>query len=510
MIDLQCHNRSSLLKNAGHAGLHLRFTLIERSVAMMGQACRGGRGGATHRTIEAMLPTDHLLRRIDRCLDTSDLRQALAGHYSTRGRPSINPELLIRMTLIGRIYAITSERRLCEELRYNLAYRWFCCLAPEDKVPHHSTFSKNRHGRFRDADVFRVLFETTVRRCISEGLVGGKDAAIDASFIAADASWQRKTVPGYLPYVANASRAVKEWVRDTGDDVWEMARSKSCQGVSRTDPAAAWSARTVRGRFGYALNALVDTPSGVALDVEATPARFAEEVDAGRVMLERSASCFNYHPKRVAADKAYGSAGFLGFVRDYGAIPHIPVIVRTHQTKGKLPRTAFSYHRDTDSFTCPTGKTLRHHAFHPPSGVHRYAADTRDCEACMLSKKCTSARRRTLVRLDDEDVRDLARAETETGLYKRSMRLRRGVERFFADAKGKHGMRRLHLRGIRGAEEEFLIGAAVRNLMILVRPQRLTGKPRRGVCVPAAVTPAAISARSIEHDVIVPPARRYA
>ena len=124
-----------------------------------------------------------------------------------------------------------------------------------------------------ELNVFRILFESTVRRCIREGLIGGKDAAIDASFIAADASWQRKTVPGYLPYVANASRAVREWVHDTGDAVFEMARSKSCQGISRTDPAAAWSARTVRGRFGYALNALVDTPSGVALDVEATPAR---------------------------------------------------------------------------------------------------------------------------------------------------------------------------------------------------------------------------------------------
>ncbi|WP_258048337.1 transposase [Sphingomonas citri] len=145
-----------------------------------------------------------------------------------------------------------------------------------------------------------------------------------------------------------------------------------------------------------------------------------------------------------------------------------------------------------------------------PTGVHRYAADARDCEGCVLRKTCTKARRRTLVRLDNEDARDLARAELETGLFKRSMRLRRGVERFYADAKGKHGMRRLHLRGIRGAEEEFLIGAAVMNLMILARPQRLTGKPRRGRCVPAALTPAAISARSIEHDVIVSPPRQYA
>ena len=144
----------------------------------MGPACRGKRDGASRRTIEAMLPTDHLLRRVDRCLDIGELRQALAGHYSARGRPSIDPELLIRMALVGRIYAITSERRLCEELRYNLAYRWFCRLAPGDKVPHHSTFSKNRHGRFRDAGIFRILFEQTVRRCADAGLIAHKDAAI--------------------------------------------------------------------------------------------------------------------------------------------------------------------------------------------------------------------------------------------------------------------------------------------------------------------------------------------
>lgn len=255
--------------------------------------------------------------------------------------------------------------------------------------------------------------------------------------IEADACWQRKTIPGYLPYVANAGRPVREWLSDQRSVVTKPGGSKDFDGVSRTDPAAAWPARPGRARFGYALNALVDTPSGVALDIEATSARFAEEVNAGRVMLGRSADRFNYHPKRVAADKAYGSASFLGFVRDLGAIPHIPVIDRTQQTKGKLPRMAFSYDRNTDSFTCPTGKPLRHHAFHPPTGVHRYAADARDCETCVLRKKCTTARRRTLVRLDDEDVRDLARAEVETGLYKRSMRLRRGVERFFADAKGK-------------------------------------------------------------------------
>jgi transposase len=158
---------------------------------MMGELNGAGRRGARPSAIDSLLPREHLLRRVDRLLDMGDLRNALACHYSPRGRPSIDPELLIRMTLIGRIYAITSERRLCEEVRYNLAYRWFCRLPLGTAVPHHSTFSKNRHGRFREAGVFRLLFENTVRRCVAAGLVAAKDAAIDASFIAADASWQR-------------------------------------------------------------------------------------------------------------------------------------------------------------------------------------------------------------------------------------------------------------------------------------------------------------------------------
>lgn len=131
---------------------------------MMGEQRRSGRG-ASLRALEAMLPRDHILRRMDRLLDISELRRALAPHYSRQGRPSIAPELLIRMTLIGRLHGITSERRLYEEVRFNLAYRWFCRLPLGADVPHHPTFSKNRPGRFRDAGVFRLLFEQTVRRC---------------------------------------------------------------------------------------------------------------------------------------------------------------------------------------------------------------------------------------------------------------------------------------------------------------------------------------------------------
>ena len=141
-------------------------------------------------SLEDHVPQDHLLRSIDRFVDLSSIRSHLADFYSHTGRPSIDPELLIRMLLVGYCFGIRSERRLCEEVHLNLAYRWFCRLDLNDRIPDHSTFSKNRHGRFRDSELLRHLFETSVARCIEEGLVSGQRMAVDASLIEADANRQ--------------------------------------------------------------------------------------------------------------------------------------------------------------------------------------------------------------------------------------------------------------------------------------------------------------------------------
>jgi transposase len=446
---------------------------------MMGEDQQGSKGVAW-RALAAAVPADHILRRIDRHLDLAELRDALAPHYSPHGRPSIAPELLIRMALIGRLYAITSERRLCQEVRFNLACRWFCRLPLDARIPHHSTFSKNRHGRFRDACIFRLLFEQTVRRCMEAGLVGTKDAAIDASFVAADASWQHKMRDGDLD-VPQLARPVREWLADQATAPAQehgVPRGEPAV-VSRTDPAAAWAARTAKGRFGYAFNVMVDTPGGVAMDVEASPARFAAEVDAGRVMLARACDRHGYRPKRVAADTAYGSGAFLAFVHGRGMVPHIPVLERSEQTKGMFPRTAFRYEREQDRYICPAGKVLRFAGMDQKAGVRRYSAAPPDCSACDLKPKCASGTMRSVTHSQHEEVRELVRAEMQKPLFKRSMRLRRGIERVFADAKAKRGLTRLHLRGLRGAEEEFLLGAAVANLVLLARPADRTPRSRR-------------------------------
>src|ERR1700744_4166407 len=194
--------------------------------------------------LDEHVPQTHLLRGIDRYFELDGLREHLAPHYSHTGRPSIDPELLIRMLIVGYCFGIRSERRLCEEVHLNLAYRWFCRLGLDGRVPDHLTFSRNRNGPFRDSNILRHLFETVVQRCMSEGLVGGEGFAVDASLIAAGANKQR-SVPGdrWNPGDAEgeAGRAVREYLAKLDDAAFGAASEVTPKFISPSDPAAQWT-----------------------------------------------------------------------------------------------------------------------------------------------------------------------------------------------------------------------------------------------------------------------------
>ena len=206
---------------------------------MMGQ-----RGGSQDRlfysfNLDDHVPREHLLRGIDRFFDLGELRRHLAPYYSHTGRPSIDPELMIRMLIVGYCFGIRSERRLCDEVHLNLAYRWFCRLGLDGDVPDHSTFSKNRHGRFRESDLLRRLFETILRRCIDQGLVGGESFAVDASLIKADANRQNgiEGEKGLPPEAAG--RAIDEYLAVLDDAAFGAATQVIPKFISPADPAAA-------------------------------------------------------------------------------------------------------------------------------------------------------------------------------------------------------------------------------------------------------------------------------
>lgn len=435
--------------------------------------------------LEDHVPQDHLLRAIEQFLDLSELHAYLAPLYSHTGRPSIDPELMIRMLIIGYCYGIRSERRLCEEVSLNLAYRWFCRLSIEDTVPDHSTFSKNRHGRFRDGDVLRFVFEGVVRRGMADGLVGGEGFAIDASLIKADASrWRR--VGDEEPFEqrdpAEASRPVREYLSALDEE----AESKRPRRLSPTDPASRWAARWgVRPFYAYSANYLVDTDAGIIVDVEATPANRIDEVDATRTLVERVEQRLAMTPQRLVGDTAYGTGPLLSWmVEDKGIEPHVPVWDKSQRVDGTFSRSDFVYDDEADEYRCPAGNPLRGSGVPTQTDIHIYMARGRDCRGCSLKPRCCpNAPLRKVTRSIHEAARDVARAIASTPHYQHSRNERKKVEMLFAHLKRILNLDRLRLRGLSGANDEFLLAATVQNLrrMAKLRAQ----PPPRGIPAPA-------------------------
>ena len=415
------------------------------------------------------------MRRIDRFLDLSDVRQKLRPFYCSIGRPSIDPELMIRMLIIGYCLAIRSERRLCEEVHLNLAYRWFCRLGLDGQVPDHSTFSRNRHGRFRQSNILRHLFEMVVRRCMAEGLVGGEGFAVDASLIEADANKQR-SVPGQEWSVAdirtNACQAVKDYLATLDDATFGAASDVIPKFVSPSDPGAQWTG-ALRGPafFAYANNYLIDTSNAVILDVEVSRAIRQAEVGAARAMLDRVADRFGIKPARLAGDSAYGAAPMLAWlVNERQIAPHIPVFDKSKREDGTFSRADFKWDTDRNLFVCPQGKMLKSTGKVHDGRTRLYRASKLDCDPCSLkSRCCPNTPSRKIPRDINEDARDAARALYDTPAFDQSRRERKKVEMLFAHLKRILKLGRLRLRGPYGAQDEFLLAATAQNLRKLAK-----------------------------------------
>lgn len=424
--------------------------------------------------LEEFVPQDHLLRAIDRYLDLSDFRSHLQKFYSHLGRPSVDPELIIRMLIIGYCYGIRSERRLCEEVHLNLAYRWFCHLGIHDRVPDHSTFSKNRHGRFRDSDAFRELFESVLRRCICEGLVGGEGFATDASVVKADAQRQR-AVSGTQKIdwgdPKQLSRPIREYLAalDATNSPAEPPKS-----ISLTDPAASWTAIAGPAFFAYSTNYLVDVKAGIIVDVEPSPTNHAAESRATRTMLDRVEQRLQLKPRRLIGDMAYGSCVMLGWlVERKGIEPHVPVWDKRDRKDSTFAASDFIWDQETNEYHCPGGHVLRSEwrAFVNPR-THVTKADTivyrssqKDCQQCGLKAQCCpNTPMRKIARSVHEEARDVARNIMDTPEYQHSRCERKKVEVLFAHLKRVLKLDRLRLRGPSGAHDEFLLAATAQNL----------------------------------------------
>ncbi len=436
--------------------------------------------------LDEAVPDDHPVREVAAVLDLSWVHSELASYYPPLGRPSIDPALTIRMLIVGYVFGIRSERALCREVGVNLAYRWFCGLSIEDKIPDHSAFSRARNERFRDSDILRNVFERVVGACIEAGLVGGEGFAVDASLIVADANKQRST-PGprwnKKLDAAAVSRATKEYLATLDDAAFGAASAKEPKFVSASDPAAQWTgAQRGPAFFAYSDNYLVDVKNGIIMDVEASRAIRQAEVRAARTMIARTEQCFDIKPERLAGDTAYGSGANLNWLVNEAKIaPHIPVVDNSKREDGTFSREDFTFDKQRNVYTCPAGKVLTTTGKLATDGeTLYYRAKTRDCRSCLFKAQCCpKAPLRRLQRSIYEEARDVARALAKTEAFERSRRERKRVEMLFAHLKRIFRLGRLRLRGPCGAQFEFTLTAIAQNLRrlgkLVLRPPPVAG-----------------------------------
>ena len=455
---------------------------------MMGRR-EGGQGQFFYSfKLDEVVPPDHLVRQIDGVLDLSWVHKELAPYYSHTGRPSIDSVLMIRMLIVGYVFAIRSERRLCAEVQVNLAYRWFCKLGIEDKIPDHSVFCRARHERFRESDALRRVFEGVVAMCIAAGLVGGEAFSVDASLIKADVD-KKKRAPGEQPIAwpktEEASRAVREYLaaldaargdeasgdRDGGASSGSSSRSKPAKEVSLTDPQAAWVARPgVDPFFAYDANYLIDIKAGIIVDAEGTRANRIAEIAITETMIERVKNRFDLQPRRLAGDTVYGAVRLLKWLVDRQITPHIPVWDKSARSDGTFSRADFVFDRERNIYICPNGKLLHTTGTVIDGSTLRYRASKFDCDVCAFKMKCCPRTPARQVPRDlHEDARDVARALANTEAFEQSRRERKKVEMRFAHMKRILKLDRLRLRGLSGAKDEVLMTATAQNLRRLVK-----------------------------------------
>jgi transposase len=431
--------------------------------------------------LEDRIPENHLLRRMNVFVAAalSDLHKELEPYYSAIGRPSVDPELMIRMLIVGYCFGLRSERRLTQEVELHLAYRWFCKLDLDDEIPHHSTFSANRLGRFRESDLLRHIFERVVWSAMAIGLVKGEGFAVDASVLEANASRYHGKAPEELDWTdkQRQTRAIAEYLAALDETAEPNPDRKVPKVISPSDPSSAWTAKAnKRVQFGYGLNYLIDIENAVIIDVEATPARTYDEVEATKTMIDRTEACFDLRPRRLAADTAYGTGKFLGWlVKEKKITPHIPVWEKGDREDGIFSRSDFIWDKRRGVYICPNGRQLKTSGTVHDGRTLLFRASKRDCDVCPLrSKCCTRDEARKIPRDLHEDAREVARRKMKTKAFARSRDERKRVEMRFAHLKTHHGFERLRLRGLSGARDEFHLAAIVQNLktlgLRLVRP----------------------------------------
>jgi len=453
--------------------------------------------------IMELIGKDHLLVRLDEILDLYWIRQATREYYSHTGRPSVDPVALVKMLLVGYIYGIPSERRLAEEVRLNIAYRWFSGYNLDEETPNHSVFSKAR-ARF-GRDLFLLVFKDVLSRCIEAGIVKGDALLVDCTIIDADASmkslvelpgspeeyWRKldeeekaKSTRGRKPGGGGGRELGKHFKGEKAnpDKMGRRTTKKSASYLnkkSRSDPDATVYYQPGRGSsLAYKVHVAADT-SGVITAVAATPSAVHESSNLPE-LLERHEESLPL-PEAIAADSKYGSDEALTFLQeDKGMKMAIPLPGDFKKGK-RFPRERFAYDEDSDSYTCPAGKTLERKSKDSKKKIVIYRGNPDDCLSCDLRRDCmgATAQARHVARPYGE-VRSNAEEFRCSDKGMEILAARKTVlEGLFGEAKRCHGLRRAKQRGVEKVEVQALLIATALNIKrLLKRLEETTGRAK--------------------------------
>ena len=437
-------------------------------------------------TLESLMPQEHFLRRLDSLMDFSFIYQRVESLYSHRGRPSIDPVVVVKMLLLGYLYGIDSERRLEQEVRVNIAYRWFLGIDLDEPVPDHSTFSQLRRRKFNGAALFEELFDEVVRKCIEHGLIDGKLLLTDSTHVRANA---RNDVLERVAVEAEPSAYLQRLNEQAvKDGVYPKHRKEKKKGYkelvkSPADPDAGFMKRTGKPLgFYYLSHQTCDARHGLITDVHTTPGNVLDStVHSERI--KRQIATFGFRPEAVCADSAYDSSEIHKDMLDIGIRTYIPKRNLPKPASGVFSEADFIYDRESNTLTCPNACRLIFSNYRDRPGQKRYKASAGECSACPLRSRCISrdAKYRVVERAyfkwasEEQHMRN----DGTPGYYE-ALRLRKiYCEGNFSHQKAEHNLRRLRKRGLGKAHEHCLLSATALNLKRMVK--LLTTRKHPGV-----------------------------
>lgn len=429
--------------------------------------------------MEDMVPENHLLRLVDKYIDFSFIREKVKHLYSHTGRPSIDPEVLLRMLIIGYLYGITSERRLCEEAKMHIGYRWFTGLSLEDKVPDHSSFSKNRHERFAENNIFQEIFDEIIQQCISAGLLTGKHLTVDSTYIKANASFKSLepivVEMNSQEYIAKLreDNPVENKPWEPGEDYPNRGQKvKNATHRSKTDPDARIGRKSNKApsELCYSATYLMENKSRIVVGADIGEPDKKTDCENALKQLRTTKWRHRLAVESLGADKGYSAGEFINNLINENVKPHIPIMkFKKHNHVGIYPREAFEFDKAQNACICPEGKELKYLGIHKRSRQHVYRASTKDCSSCPRKTECTKDRARSVSFHIYEDELNIAKQLNATKEYRISQRKRKLIEELFGEAKEFMGFRVAKFRRMKFVKEQVLMTAAAQNIKRMVK-----------------------------------------